>query len=522
MIILSQKNHWLAKLKRFSSNLNLSTTGIFFFITFIIIFTNLYTHLTLLPSQHIAWHILGIERWLEGGKYYYDFYEINTPFATSLYLPAIYIAKLINRTEIYQISYLFNTFFLTLWAIFCAKLISFRNPSLSSTTFNNYFLAILWSFLILPSYTFADRDPFIGALMLPYTCILFSSSGFKENLKEKKYLMNALAAFATAYALLIKPYYVIAVVLIHFFNFIYYKKLKYSLFSIAIIASTITLGIIITLYYFPEWVKIWEITLKTYSGYNSHPLVVAGNIFVLACIPIAYYKITSQNNLSLNNISTQKNSLAFGFIISSFANIILYILQFKGWYYHTIPALMSLWIFSFTQPHNSKFYFIAIVLSCIASFNIKLNYELSQIETEEFIWKIKTIRKYAQLNDKFICISINMSCNYPLSFIGPYQIASRYPHLSAGAGAKILFKNNKLNKNEFKSILTYDIKNSTEDIIRKNPKFIIIEWQRTAAGTIEDFTENHLFNSTINKNYTLISHKDFSDQSAWIYFKNDR
>ncbi|MES2206172.1 MAG: hypothetical protein V4525_05165 [Pseudomonadota bacterium] len=514
---LSKKIHYLAKFTLNSSTFYFSNTMMVFFIAFIIIFTNVYTHLTLLPSQHIAWHILGIERWLAGGKYYSDFYEINTPFATSLYFPAIFIAKLFKSSSIYVISYFFNTFFLTLWAFFCAKLISFRNPNLSPTAFNNYFLAILWSFLILPSYTFADRDPFIGAFMLPYTCILFSLSGFKEDTREKKYLMNAIASFAVAYALLIKPYYFIALILIQSLNFIYYKKLKYSLLSIAIVASTITLGMIITFYYFPEWFEIWKITLKTYSGYNTHPLVVAGNIFVLASIPIAYFKITSQDTLSLNDFFTKKNSLAYGFLISSIANIILYIFQFKGWYYHTIPALMSLWIFSLTQPH--KFYFIAILLSCVASFNIKLNYELSQTKTDEFIWKINTIQKYAQKNDKFICISINMSCNYPLSFIGPYQIASRYPHLSAGAGAKILFKNHKLNESEFKKILMYDIKNSTEDIIIKNPKFIIIEWQRSASGTIEDFSENLLFSYTLNKNYTLISHKDFSDQSTWIYFK---
>jgi hypothetical protein len=56
------------------------------------------TQSSLMFNSDASWLMLATKRWLTGGNYTHDFFEINPPMILYIYTPAVYLADLLHSS----------------------------------------------------------------------------------------------------------------------------------------------------------------------------------------------------------------------------------------------------------------------------------------------------------------------------------------------------------------------------------------------------------------------------------------
>ena len=276
-----------------------------------------------------SWIITICERVLGGDRLYVDLIETNPPFTMWLYLPAVYLAKLLGVVPEYLAhAYTYAVCLLGLgFAALVARRAQFpENPSLLILL--PAFLALL---VLFPGNSFSEREHLGVALLLPLM-VLMAWRASTSRSSEPDWWLAALAGLFGSVMVLVKPYYAITILAPALYVAWRERSIK-PLFAIeywviGIVCLAYLAAIII---FYPEFMRdIYPKLADTYMRYKKYTpiIVVYGGVYLSLCGSI--FLLRSGRAIS---------PLAMVLMIASAASVFPLIYQGKGWAYHAYPAL---------------------------------------------------------------------------------------------------------------------------------------------------------------------------------------
>lgn len=281
-------------------------------------------------NQDAIWLLYCSKSLLYGGKYYYNFIEVNPPLILLFYMPAILVASIFKVS-----TYLVLVIYLFAWAMI-SLFISyhfFKKIFSHSSILANYSLLIIFiCFTIFPSDQFTERENIALELIFPY--LLLTVSRLKNIPCQPSFA--ALCGLFSAIGFCTKPYFFA----IFLFVELYYLIFKHNLLA-WIKIETLTIIVcavcyILSIFLFtPEYIfKILPLANKLYfSGYAQNYLlqmlsyqstVIFFLSIVITCLYLYLSKFKDGFYLAVLLLAS------IGFFIS-------YLIAGQPWFYHTLP-----------------------------------------------------------------------------------------------------------------------------------------------------------------------------------------
>ena len=160
---------------------------------------------TILLNHDVSWLMQASKRMFEGGSYTQDFFELNPPMILYIYIPVVYLVKLLSISTIIA---------LRIWIFFLASCSLFMCYFFLRT--NTWLLlCIATTFLILPIYEFGQRESILLILMMPY--LLLISHRLEAG------AIGAFYAFGiglfSGFGFALKPYFLLTPILLELYVF---------------------------------------------------------------------------------------------------------------------------------------------------------------------------------------------------------------------------------------------------------------------------------------------------------------
>jgi hypothetical protein len=277
-----------------------------------------------------SWIITLCGRMLAGDRLYVDLMETNPPFTLWLYLPAVYLANLLDVAPEYAVhaySYAVCVFGLWLAGFVAHRARLAGNPGLY--TLLPVFLALL---ILFPGNSFSERENLGVALLLPLL-VLIAWRASSDRSSEPQWWLAALAGLSGSVMVLVKPYYALMIIAPALYVAWRQRSIR-SLFAIeywgAGIACVTYLAAVLWLY--PEFMRdIYPNLADTYMRYKRYTLVLGiygGSYLISICF------------LLLLRTGRALSPLVMVLAIASVAGIVPLIYQGKGWPYHAYPTVV--------------------------------------------------------------------------------------------------------------------------------------------------------------------------------------
>lgn len=482
----------------FSWEINKSDYLIFFFIS-ILSCVNLYIRSTDIFNIDTIWFLTAAQRWLDGGSYLHDFYEVNPPFGILIHVPALFASKILHLSPMISMYALYSF----LAAVILRKVAALSKEfNLIESTLEErmLFLALFISFVLLPgSNVIAQRDVIVVLLSLPY-------------LLKRLYRTDIDTFYIIALlSLWIKPYYSISFLLCWIIAY-FKNKIKFSRVEVLAYISAMMLYALIIQSFFKGWWHIAWIGLKTYNGFNAS----ATELLYSAFLHLLFIIVITLLGKTYDKYPKKLN---FPFITITAIFLIASLTQFKSYsYYHfgSLAIVVSIFLYNlfkmFDFSEGMKLLGVAILAGGLVIYQMR-----NQDIQEEGYFKEngaieKIINQETTENDSIFVFSVSMS---PL-LRSRQKIASRYHHLWPLPA--LLKVKNAQQKAEISSEIKRNLAN---DIQEHKPKIIIIP---TILQSTYSFSEFLKINETYCKLkncleiYNLID--DFRQSSNLVGFKD--
>lgn len=457
-------------------------------------------HHGMIVNHDISWLVLAAKRLLTGGNYIDDFYEISTPFSILLYAPIAWFDESPETIQIY-FDMLFGGIaaWITLQLSTIYRHLSNIIPYYVTSTF------MLW--MMASGYDLGQKDQIAFLLTIPYLILLAC-----EHDQRKIPAWNiCISAFVMAIGVLAKnPISILLPTL-----WILQKKPTSKIIWYG--AIFISLGIIITFWNYPEWIKLFIENIKIYKDYDESWIFVILKLFVPTIWFVAVFIIWQNRNGWYKLLLLTLIGIWFSIV-----------LQKKGWDYHLLPLKMigSICIIGlihqiFYQRSWTKritgviFAFVGMILLIFPgtsqAFNAKIHFSTFR---EEPIYQFLHTQKKQQ---HWILLSTSVSA-FPMQSYISMQWGSRFPALwtlpwivnrerkTTLTNAEI--ENVKQKKEEFFAMLKQDIQ-------RWKPTLILIPKTGHHQGILTEFNIKSYLLSNASfeeewKNYEEIS-ESFKD-----------
>jgi hypothetical protein len=287
-----------------------------------------------IPLNHdVSWYLVSTGRLLDGERAYRDVIELNPPLAFYLTMPPIVASRIAGLTPEHG----FVGYLLLLMAASLAlvhRLLG-QLPGSSALYRRGTLVAVLAAYIVLPMSSFGQREHLMFVLALPYILLLavrMADGGCRPALAV---LIGALAVAGFG----LKPYFLIVPVLLEIYAVLVRRSLR-VLFR----AETWTLGAGIALYaasiflLTPEYPDfIVPMATLVYGAYGAPMNAVIGSMPYPAFLLAAGTHALTRRAGPIHRATDVLALAAAGFIAD-------YLAQSKGWLYHLIPALATVWL----------------------------------------------------------------------------------------------------------------------------------------------------------------------------------
>ncbi|MES2205940.1 MAG: hypothetical protein V4525_03975 [Pseudomonadota bacterium] len=483
-------------------------------------------------NPDIEWLTLCAKRLLSGGKFYDDFYEINSPSSIVLYFISVFFENLLHIPTYISTSIMVV---LVIWMVIalCNLIIRQREyhlPSPNDDHLNLFLLSFSLCYMVMPYLGLAQKDHYIAICMFPYALILFSPVGFER--KNKRYIcVNFFSSLLLGIVILLKPYYILTMLGLHGFAYVKFKKIRFSIIDISIIFIFCISFIGFYWSYYITWYPIAKEGIKLYKGYNAPIGEVIMNLLWNLTLPyflaISIYKDKRYHSYGLGK--------DFCYMLCGLAlcSIPAYLIQKKGWYYQLLPVILPLWIIIFFPVLNKAYKssnkyqllkiigLILIFLYIFQSWFCKSFYSPGEISNSRK-WA-KEVASLLKPDDGFMCISHSMECPFALKHLGDYKYVSRQAIILSSAGSLNLWRKGEASKEFFNYYFKRDLNNLSQDIVKGNAKVLVIEWKYLENGNIEIYGDSEEFKALLNTfKFKLVNYiKDYphASQATWIFLR---
>lgn len=303
-----------------------------FLIAFIGVWSTLYMNIHL--DVDIAWLLQCLERFMAGGTYTESFYETNPPLSFLIYLPAHPLYTILGLSA--KLSVLLTFLIYTAISnILLFKLL--KNTTLSPTTCIAILAAAITAQTWGAGMTFGLKDHLILVFLTPFTLLQYQITTTPDKISKTTAIFGSLLG---AIALCLKPHYAVipAALLVH--RIISTKSVKNIILSTELWTIAITFAAYLAFIYAvtPDFIHtIMPNVIELYGIETPFPIGMNLKSFVItiASAFIAYALLLA--NKGDENIEIRNSILLCAFI--SALCVIPYLLQNKGFYYHTIPYI---------------------------------------------------------------------------------------------------------------------------------------------------------------------------------------
>lgn len=282
------------------------------------------------PNHDNLFMLLGAQRFLHGGRFYYDVFDPNLPLIFILLEPVVILANLthLNTYTVFSAS----VSLLIIWsALEVARptLYLFGTRRAAGTAAVLIYTAIL---CFLPGYQFGQREHLSIILMCPW---LFGFALHDNNDSELPNFASATTIAVAAIGCLIKPYFVLLPVGMLTARAIRQRDWRVFIGRDAIIFSIIsTLYLFTVILLFPEWFAVARLHVDCYPFLSRPMPVVLVAFWPPLALVMAGWVIWELVRLA-DPLRTFLRYLALATILLFLSAV----MQHKDWDYHNLPAL---------------------------------------------------------------------------------------------------------------------------------------------------------------------------------------
>ena len=159
------------------------------------------------PNVDVAWSLTLAEKMLDGQRLYVDLIDINPPAGTLIYLPPVMVARLFgvhpeSVTDIFVIAATCASIWISGRVFDCRRFLRIDGWHFAALT-----AAVL---TVLPAHTFGNRDPISLIVFLPWLAV----SALRAIGRPVAFEHALIGGICAALAVMIKPYFVIPVLLV--------------------------------------------------------------------------------------------------------------------------------------------------------------------------------------------------------------------------------------------------------------------------------------------------------------------
>lgn len=278
----------------------------------------------------VSWLLTVAKKLFLGGHYYTDFIETNPPLILYVYMPAIILAKITHLS--FAVAFKTYAFVLAFGLLYLCNILLKKIFSDSYDVVRYALLiAITFSWVLMPGYSFGEREHFTIMLVFPYLFLL----DLRLTKKPLNFYLVILIGFLAGIGFAIKPHFLFALVICELF-FMYKKRNLFACLRL----ETIVIGLVILLYlaslflFTPNYLfKVWPLVYHLYfiATRGSFGALIAQPTFVFYLIVLGVYFLLYEDIRSKN--------LAAILLFASSGYLIAYFIQHTTWYYHLLPTL---------------------------------------------------------------------------------------------------------------------------------------------------------------------------------------
>ncbi len=405
----------------------------------------------------ISWLLVVVKKWLAGGRYIKDFYEVNPPASFLIYIPAYFLSKIINLDSLLCVNILyciFGIFCLHLAVKISIKYDVFRNSIEEKSMFFMLFLG----FIIFPDdQTIAQRDVILTLASLPYLLKRLNCSSEEKRI-DSYFIISLLALW-------IKPQCAIAYVIVWIFAYFLYE-IKIKWYEPVLIIVSLSLYAFIIHGFFFEWWHIAAVAIKTYDAYGASFYLLMPKFLIGMILTSAFYLLGG-------------NKKNIHYLIVGGAFFLLALAQKKYFLYYYYSGEVLIFINILFLLKNRLLFFCEKFGRYSTSINMVLVGTISLFylsyctmqENKDYTYKNKEldtiVKDHIHNNEKVFIFSLYIDASYP--FLKNYN-GTAYPALWP---LKIFLEKNYF---EHKNIL-YEIKEwLSEYFLKDKPKLVIIPY----------------------------------------------
>lgn len=306
-----------------------------------------------------------------GGQFGIDFVDTNPPFSIIAYIPVIWVSSLMSL-PLYHAITLYGFLILGISLFFCWEILE-KFTFLQNHNKTIFLLSYAAASIAMANINFAERDVLIFSALLP---MLLAQFALNRYIALPKKILWPVMMIGTAF-ILIKPHYGLMPTLMIIWRVIQQRQLK-SLWQPDFLSLSIGTSLYIlvnALFFRAYWIDFLPNIADTYLRY-----IVTDTLFHPS-FKIALFI----NALSFFAFGTLKKSDLHAFLAMLSAGalclLVAYLAQFKGFYYHLLPALIMTFVMiatfvsSLMPPLKSKAYLLpALVVFLLVYAPVKTDY----------------------------------------------------------------------------------------------------------------------------------------------------
>ncbi|MGJ4930925.1 hypothetical protein ACQR1I_29515 [Bradyrhizobium sp. HKCCYLS2038] len=278
-------------------------------------------------NTDVSWLLIAAERWLDGQRLYSEILETNPPMAVLVYVPAIVIARGIGLpAEIVLDTLILVAIVLSLGV---SMLILRDSAALGPRQKWPLAIAAVVVLGVLPAQCFGQREHIAVIELMPVFAVL----ALRLNRETPPLWASVVAGLGLGLALCFKPHFALAMLCVLGFVAAQLRSARVLLAAENVIAALLlaaySLG---TVLLFPEFFSaMWPLIRDVYAfGLPFSMMVMKPGVVLCVLTLIAA--------LVLKRSSTVTPTLAL-LLSASAAFLMIYLLQRKGWPYHSYPML---------------------------------------------------------------------------------------------------------------------------------------------------------------------------------------
>ncbi len=458
-----------------------------------------------LQSSDVGWLLSTAEWMLDGRRASVDFFEVNPPGSTLIYVPAVMLGRLIRLSPD-----LMNQLLVFALAMAVAWLAASRfAPAIAEKDARLKFMAgLLVVFLILPSHAFTQREHIGSLCLMPWLAIAATRE------RPASVLLRLAAGVGFGCAGIAKPHLVLiplAVLAFEFFRVRSLKAFAHEVFCVENIAA----GLVLLTYaaaivfVFPEFLS--TVLPRVVDVY----LPVRKNIFYLLCYAGVWIcLLLCVLSFALKKAAPVLSRSADVFMVASIGGVFIYVIQAKGLYYHIYPAVafgsITFMLRLAGGAYESQKPIVRLCLSALAVFCVFLGY--IYFDTRNSAEIRATVHEIEKIDPspRILMISGDLETGFPVTRLTHGTWVQRQPFLWMAYGAyKIAYDTapNATQREMLNRYIALERKILAEDIINGKPTIILIEGNR--AFDWKNWAEEDLKISNLLKEYRVASVSDW-------------